>query len=185
MERVSIFIDGENFFGGIRSIDIGYSEFRFDFENYIKAITKGMKLIDVYYVIAPLKQQLNPNKYSQQQRMFTRFKKLGWKVILCKRMKRDTSNGKEKHVIKEDDIRLSLCMLRDAYKNKYDVAFLFSGDGDFVPLPEFIGEKGKRVKVFHFKDSISIPLLRACDFKGEKITKKTLNKFFLRDIGKK
>ena len=112
MERVSIFIDGANFFGGVKSINDFYSEFNFDFEKYVKKITKGKKLIDVYYFIAPLKQQFNPNKYSQQQKMFVRFKKFGWNVVLCKRKKRYMDDGEEKHVIKEDDIRLALTMLR-------------------------------------------------------------------------
>ncbi len=180
MERISIFIDGANFYGGVRSINEFYSEFNFDFKRYIDKITKGKKLVNVYYFNAPLKQQLNPAKASEQQRMFTRFRKLGWNVIICKRKKRDTDNGGGIHVIKEDDIRLALCMLKDAYLNKYDTAFLFSGDGDFAPLPEFIGEKGKKMKCFYFEGSISINLLRSCKYNGESITKKTLNKFFLR-----
>jgi len=179
MERISVFIDGANFYGGIKSINEFYSEFNFDFERYMKNITKGKKLVDVYYFIAPLKQQYNPNKYSKQQKMFARFKKLGWHVVLCKRKKRDMEGG-EKHIIKEDDIRLALSMLKDAYNNKYDTAYLFSGDGDFVPLPEFIGEKGKKIKCFHFEGCVSPTLLRVCKYNGELITKKTLNKFFLR-----
>lgn len=180
MERVSIFIDGANFFGGVKSINEFYSEFNFDFEKYINRITKGKKLINVYYFIAPLKQQYNPKKYSKQQKMFTRFKKFGWQVILCKRKKRNMEGEQEKHIIKEDDIRLALTMLKDAYNNQYDTAYLFSGDGDFVPLPEFIGEKGKKMKCFYFEGSISSSLLRACKYNGELVTKKVLNKFFLR-----
>lgn len=112
--------------------------------------------------------------------MFTQFRKAGYKVILCKRRKRNNEDGKETHKIKEDDIQLALQMQKDAYENKFDTALLFSGDGDFVPLPEYLKEKGKKVKVVYFEDSISISLLRACKFKGLKIDKKILNKFFLR-----
>mgnify|MGYP001591194652 FL=1 len=181
MERVSVFIDGENFCYGIKSINKFYTDFRFNFERYINYITKGKKLIDVYYFIAPLKQNLNPIIYTKQQKLFNRLKKVGYKIILCKRRKRDSEEGKEFHKIKEDDIRLALQMQKDAYENKFDTAFLFSGDGDFVPLPEFLKEKGKKVNVVYFEDSISISLFRACNFKGFKINKKILNKFFLRE----
>ena len=120
-----------------------------------------------------------------KQKLFDRLKKAGYKVILCKRRKRDSKEGKEFHKIKEDDIRLALQMQKDAYENKFDTAFLFSGDGDFVPLPEFLKEKGKKINVIYFEDSISLSLFRACNFKGFKINKKILNKFFLRESNAK
>ncbi len=101
---------------------------------------------------------------------------------MCKRRKRDKEDGTECHRIKEDDIRLALQMQKDAYENKFDKAILFSGDGDFVPLPEFLKEKGKKIEVVYFENSISISLLRACEFKGFKIDKKILNKFFFREV---
>ena len=103
---------------------------------------------------------------------------------MCKRKKRDNEEGKIIHEIKEDDIRLALQMQKDAYNNKYDVAILFSGDGDFAPLSEYLKEKGKKMEVIYFENTISISLLRACDFKGSKIDKKVLNRFFLRDVKK-
>lgn len=70
-------------------------------------------MIDVYYFGAPLKQELGKEIYSQQQKMFSRFRKLGWKVVLCKRRKRE-KEGIETHKIKEDDIKLVLQMQKDA-----------------------------------------------------------------------
>ena len=181
MERVSVFIDGENFCYGVKSINNFYTDFKFNFEKYLSFITKNRKLIDVYYFIAPLKQNLNPILYTKQQKLLTRFTKAGYKVILCKRRKRETEDGTTCHTIKEDDIRLALQMLKDTYENRFDTAILFSGDGDFVPVPEFLKEKGKKMEVVYFEDSISISLFRACNFKGFKIDKKVLNKFFFRN----
>ncbi len=180
MERVSIFIDGANFYHGIKSIDRRYSDFKFDFLRYIKKITRGRKLIDVYYFNAPLKQQLNPKIYSKQQKFFLRLISYGWKVIICKRKKRFLDDGTEKHVIKEDDIRLALQMQKDAYENKYDTAIIFSGDGDFAPLPEFLSQKGKKVENHHFEKSISSELISKCSGSFA-ITKKIVKKFFYRE----
>lgn len=181
MERISVYIDGENFYFGIKSINERYTDFKFDFEKYIKQITKGRKLIDIYYVIAPLKQNLNPEIYTLQQKLLTRLRKAGYKIILCKRQKRDKEDGTYSHKVKEDDIRIALQMQKDAYDNKFDIALLFSGDGDFVPLPEYLKQKGKRMELVYFEGCISIGLLRACKFKATLINKKIMNKFFYRE----
>jgi len=141
MERVSVYIDGANFYFSVKSINKRYTDFKFDFERYISHITKNRKLGEIYYFIAPLKQNLNAGVYKEQQKMLTRLRKFGVKVILCKRQKIDKQDGTETHKIKEDDIRLALQMQKDAYDNKFDVALIFSWDGDFVPLPEYLRER--------------------------------------------
>jgi uncharacterized LabA/DUF88 family protein len=179
MERISVFIDGENFLYGIKSINKFYTDFNFDFKKYIENITRGKKIIDIYYFIAPLKQDITPILYTKQQKFLSRLKKDGVKVILCKRTKRD-NEGNLCHKIKEDDIRLALQMQKDAYDNKFDVALLISGDGDFVPLPEYLIEKRKRMEVAYFDGHTAFTLLRVCNFKAFLINKKILNKFFYR-----
>lgn len=180
MERISIYIDGANFYHSIKTLNKKYSDFYFNFKKYINKITKGKKLIDVYYFNAPLKQQFNAETYTKQQLQLNRLRKLGYKIILCKRKKNIDDNGNEKHTIKEDDIRLALQMQKDAYNNKYDVAFLFSGDGDFAPLQEYLKEKSKKVKVFYFEATGSLSLLKSCGMYCEVITKKVVNKYFSR-----
>lgn len=180
MERISVFIDGENFLYGVKSINKHYSDFNFDFKKYINHLTKGRKLINIYYVIAPLKQEITPELYTKQQILLSRLRKDGIDVILCKRTKRDNGDGTQCHKIKEDDIRLALQMQKDAYDNKFDVALLFSGDGDFVPLPEYLSEKGKKMEVVYFEGHTAFTLLRVCNFKAFLIDKKILNKFFYR-----
>jgi len=124
---------------------------------------------------------LNPEIYTKHQKMLTRLRQAGFKVILCKRKRIKDDEGNVRHQIKEDDIRLALQMQKDAYENKFDEAYLFSGDGDFVPLPEFLKKKGKKICVCFFQKTVSDNLLRACDYYCETITKKILNKFFLRE----
>ncbi len=180
MERVSVFIDGANFYHSMQSLNKKYSDFYFDFKKFIKKITKGKKLINVYYFNAPLKQQFNAESYTKQQLQLNRLKKAGYNIILCKRKKSTDNEGRDKSKIKEDDIRLALQMQKDAYENKYDVAYLFSGDGDFAPLPEYLKEKSKKVKVFYFEATGSLSLLKSCGFNCEMITKKTVNKYYCR-----
>lgn len=162
----------------MRSLNKKYSDFYFNFKKFIRHITKGKKLIDVYYFNAPLKQQFNPDAYTKQQLLINRLKKAGYKIILCKRKWVINKDGSDTHKIKEDDIRLALQMQKDAYNNKYDVAYLFSGDGDFAPLPEYLKEKSKKIKVFYFDATGSLSLLKSCGFNCEIITKKIVNKYF-------
>lgn len=185
MERISVFIDGENFLYGIKSIKEHYTDFNFDFKKYITFITKKKKLIDIYYFIAPLKQNITPVLYKKQQKLLSRLRKEGIIVILCKRTKRDNGDGTQCHRIKEDDIRLALQMQKDAYDNKFDVALLVSGDGDFVPLPEYLNEKGKKMEVAYFEGQTAPTLLRVCKYKASLIDKKIVNKFFYREKIKK
>ena len=176
-----MFIDGENFLYGIKSINKFYTDFNFDFKRYVNFITKSRKLIEIYYVIAPLKQDLSPSLYTKQQKFLSRLKKEGINIILCKRTKRDNMDGTQCHKIKEDDIRLALQMQKDAYDNKFDVALLFSGDGDFVPLPEYLSKKGKKMEVVYFEGHTAVTLLRVCNFRSYLINKKIINKFFYRN----
>lgn len=180
MERVSVYIDGANFLYGIRSIQKGYSDFHFDFEKYINKIIGDGVLVKVYYYNASLKYNLNPELFKDQQHFFNRLTKIDkFEVILCKRQRRISPDGEEHFTIKGDDIHLAIDMLKDVYENRYDLAILISGDGDFAPLIKAVRNKDKKVKVCHFRDNISTELLKICDAHVV-ISKKTVNKYFYR-----
>lgn len=51
------------------------------------------------------------------------------------------------------DITLATDMLGHAYRGDYDVAVLFAGDGDYVPLVEEVKRLGKGVRVASFERS--------------------------------
>ena len=180
MERVSVFIDGANFLYGLRSIKERYTNFKFDFENYVKAIVGKRNLVDVYYYDASLKSSKDPSLFKEQQAFFLRLTKIPFKVIICRRQKSTLLDGTETFRIKEDDIRLALDMLRDAYENKYDTVLLISGDGDFVPVVEYVKLKGKSVENYFFEGRVSLGLLNKCKV-SYPIDKKIVNKYFYRE----
>lgn len=181
MKRISIYIDGANFFGGLRTINKHYTDYKFDFERFVKKIVGKRTLVSVYYYNASLKQQINPNIFAKQQSLFKRLRNIKrFKVILCKRQRRQTNDGDDYYTIKGDDIHLAIDMLRDAYENQYDDAILISGDGDFAPLVEYVKKKNKIVENYHFEGNISFDLLKECN-KNITITKKMVNKFFYRE----
>jgi len=182
MQRVSVYIDGANFLYGIRSINEKYTDFKFDFKRYIQKLLKNRLLVDIYYYNASLKQELNPELYKKQQQFFERLRQIErFKVILCKRQRRTTKDGSDTYTIKGDDIHLALDMLRDAYENKFDVAILISGDGDFSPLVRYVRKLSKTIESSYFANNISLDLLKECN-SSTIIDKKVVNEFFLREM---
>jgi len=179
MERISVYLDGANFFHGLRTIRQNYTDSKFDFEKFIALLSKNRKLIQAYYYNASLKKEKNPEIFKKQQDLFNRLRQIPLlKLVLCKRQKWDDETGCHFR-IKGDDIHLAIDMLNDACENRYDTAILISGDGDFAPLVRYVKRKGKRVENYYFEKNISLQLLRECD-SSFKITKKTVNKLFYR-----
>ena len=173
--KLCIYIDGANFSYGLRSL--GYTDFRFDFERFIRdKILRDSNhiLVSVYYYNASLKQKENPLKFREQQKLFSRLRNISnFKVTLCKRQK--NPDGK----IKGDDVHLALDMLREGIKNVYDEAILFSSDGDFIPLIKYVEEEEKVVTLYYFKDLVSNELLKNSK-RNVLFTKSKLKRYKLR-----
>lgn len=185
IKKISIYVDGANFYYGLKTLNKRYSDLFFDFEKFIKKIVGKNSLIDFYYYNAPLKENFNKYVYWNQMKFFNRLRKIPkCKVVLCKRQKRVDRDDQEYFVIKGDDIHLSLDMLRDACKNKYDKAILISGDGDFAQLVNYVKQESKKVEVYAFKELASTDLINQAD-KYFWIDKKFVNKFFWREKNKK
>jgi len=179
-KRISIYIDGANFYYGLKTLNTRYSDVFFDFEKFAKKIIGKDKLITIYYYNAPLKENFNKYVYWNQMRFFARLRKIPkCKVVLCKRQKRVDRDEKEYYIIKGDDIHLSLDMLRDACKDKYDKAILVSGDGDFIQLVNYVKKEDKEVEIYAFKELTSVDLINKAN-KHFWIDKKIVNKFFWR-----
>lgn len=181
VKRISIYIDGANFVYGMKSLNPKYSDYHFDFENYIKAIVGKDELVGIFYYNASLKQEVNPRRFKEQQKLLARLRRIPkCKVILCKRQKRFTKEDEEYYTIKGDDIYLALDMLNHAWENKYDKAILFSGDGDFAQLIKYVKDKKKEVEMISFEELASKNLINEVD-RSIFINKKTANRFFWRE----
>jgi len=180
-KRISIYIDGANFVYGLKTLNPKYSDYHFDFENFIRKIIGDNDLIDIFYYNASLKQDVNPRRFKEQQKLLARLRKITkFKVVLCKRQKRFNKDDEEYYTIKGDDINLALDMLNDAWENKYDKAILISGDGDFAPLVKYVKNKNKEVEAISFDKIASGNLINEVN-KFTFINKKTANKFFWRE----
>ena len=61
------------------------------------------------------------------------------------------------------DVLLAVDMLEDAHRGLMDVAMLFSGDGDFAPVVEAVGQYGPRVVVIAYSESLANELRLVAD----------------------
>jgi len=184
VEKVCVYIDGANFYGGLTSINKNFSDLNFDFENYIKYLIGKDNLVKIYYYNAHIKKKISDKIWAKQKKLFDRLHKISkCKVSLCTRKSRLNILGEEYHTIKGDDIYLALDMIEDCYNDKFDKVILMSGDGDFAELLKRVRKKGKEVGVCYFKNcSAKVLLNQATDIYA--INKKVTNKFFYRGKNK-
>lgn len=168
MSRVFVYIDGRNFFYGLRSLDLTYTDLNFDFvkfSNLIKGYNwSNRKLEKIYYYNAPLKQELGSYLFREQQRLFSRLSLDPLvEMRLCKMIGRIDDQGKQRFVTKGDDIWLACDMLQDANDDKFDIAILVSCDGDFLKLVEYVQALNKEVENAYFLNGGSTALRKQCN----------------------
>ena len=178
--RVSIFIDGNNFYFGLKRVfENGKNLSDFNFEKFCDFLAGGDDIVDIFYYNAPLDRTRNLKKYKKQQRFFWNLKNIPkFNLVLCNLLKRRIAGtDKYYYVLKEDDIHMAVDLVKGAYTDKYDKAIVVSGDGDFVPAVKAAQEKNKIVSNACFKKSASTNLKKNC---GEliKLNENVLGGFF-------
>ena len=181
MKRAAIFIDGNNFYFGLRKIyGKNKSLKHLNFEKFAQFLVQNDKIVAIYYYNAMLDKEHNPKKYQSQKEFFEKLKNIpNFHLVLCKLLKRNiTGTNKFYYIIKEDDIHMAVDMVENACDDNFDIAVLVSGDGDFVPAVRSVKKKNKIVKNVYFKNSSSRNLKNFCDESFE-LTKEIIDKFFL------
>ncbi len=182
VKRISVYVDGANFYGGLNSLNKFYFDFYFDFAKYIKDIVGKNELIRVCYYNGYSKKKINPNVWDRQNKLFTRLKGLKkWNVVLFRKQECYNEENKTFFKLKEDDINLAVDVLSDAYEDKFDKMVLISGDRDFLPLIRQIKKLKKDVEICYFHDCVSKKFLKLFkENNRKKITKSVVRRYFLR-----
>jgi len=155
-ERVAIFIDGSNFYHGLKSV-LGFVQI--DFEKFCNLLQNGRRLTRIYYYNAPKNAQENPEGYKHQQQFFSQIKKIPFFELKLGRLVIRNGVPFEKGV----DVLITVDMIKYARNNAYDTAILVSGDGDFAAALEFLKEFGKHIENAYFKKGRSMNLANHSD----------------------
>jgi len=170
MPKISIYIDGSNFYFSVRkrfncSIDI---------EKFCKKIVGNNDLININYYIAPVG-ETKPEAYAEQQRFFEKLRQISKMKIIFGRLEKRKRDGEIYYIEKATDVNLALDLVLDAQANLYDEAFLISNDGDFSGAVKAVRERfnkniiyvaigNKKSISYHLKKCASSTLLITEDF---------------------
>lgn len=144
-QRVAIFIDTQNLYWTAKNL---YSA-RVNFGEVLKLAVAKRKLIRAFaYVVQ--------TKSGEEKPFFDALKRLGIETRI--RPLQEYYGGMKKA---DWDVGIVIDAIRVA--GGVDVIVLCSGDGDFVPLVEYLKNQGKRVEVIAFGKSTSSKLKESAD----------------------
>lgn len=144
-QRVAIFIDAQNLYHSARSI-FGA---RVNFKEILKTAVASRKLIRAFgYVIS--------TKGGEEKTFFEALVGLG--IETRAKELQEFYGGTKKA---DWDVGLAIDAVRTA--EIVDVIIICSGDGDFVPLVEYLKNNGRRVEIMAFGRSASMKLKEAAD----------------------
>jgi len=144
-QRVAVFIDAQNLYHSARSL-FGA---RVNFKEILKTAVAGRALIRAFgYVIS--------TKSGEERAFFEALVNLGIETR-AKELQEFYSGAKKA----DWDVGLTIDAVRTA--EIVDTIVICSGDGDFVPLVEYLQNNGRRVEIMAFGRSASLKLKEVAD----------------------
>src|SRR3989344_754897 len=144
-QRVAVFIDAQNLYHSARSL-FGA---RVNFKNLLQTAVAGRQLVRAFgYVIS--------TKTGEEKPFFEALTKLG--IETRKKELQEFFGGAKKA---DWDVGLAVDAIRTS--EVVDTIVIASGDGDFIPLVEYLKNQGRRVEVIAFGRSSSGKLKEAVD----------------------
>ncbi len=157
MKRVMIFIDGSNFYHGLRA---NMGKTNIDFAKLSKQLCgSGRELVRAYYYNVPLNKDDDLERYKKQQNFLEQLYETPLLTVSLGRLERRGSTYVEKGI----DVNIAVDMLTQAFSNGYDVGILVSGDADYVKMVEEVKRLGKHVEVAYFTMGQSFHLRNVAD----------------------
>lgn len=162
MDKVYCFIDGSNFYKGIKKQGLkGWDATHIDLKAFCGALIKSdiHKLIRIYYYDAPLRQKWDQKRYGIQQQFFQNLRSQENVELKLGRLQGQYPDVKEKGI----DVQLSVDLIRFAHNNSYDIAIIISSDGDYVPAIQLAKDMGKIIYNAYFVGSESYHIKNVVD----------------------
>ncbi|MBI3273515.1 MAG: NYN domain-containing protein [Candidatus Colwellbacteria bacterium] len=151
--KIYVFIDASNVWNAVKSIK-KFIEYK-TLKNYFRKNFNADK-VEIFYYDAYPKDGTRDYDLKGKHKFYTYLKKgLGFTVRKkeLKRISVVSENGESIIEKGNMDVEITIDALHNL--NKYDTAVLFSGDADFLPLVNYLKNRGKKVHIFSSKDNIS------------------------------
>lgn len=170
-ERVAIFIDGSNFYHGLKS-NIGQTNI--DFEKLGKLLCGDRALVRIYYYNVPVNPKENLQRYQDQQRFLTSLTFVPYLTVKLGHLEKRRRHIKCQAKCKEEfdyefmtekgiDVSVAIDMLAGAYKNLYDTAILVAGDGDYTMAIEAVKDVANKHIEVAYPTTKCYHIRSACD----------------------
>lgn len=150
IERVIVYIDGFNLYFGMREAGLDQCRWLNVKKLAENLLNNKQTLIDVKYFTSRVSN--SPDKQKRQSTYIDALESTDIKIIYgnyqdsseeCLRCGHQWRTAKEKMT----DVNIATHMIMDAYKDKYDMALLISGDSDLVPPIKEIHSNFKNKRV--------------------------------------
>ena len=142
-----VFIDGSNLYHSLRQ-ECGRTNV--DFALFPEKLVDGRELVRTYYYNATVDQQLEAQRYADQQRFFERLRRVPMFEVKLGTLVYRNGFPQVPPYEKGIDVRLATDMLTHAYRGNYDTAILVSGDTDFADAVQAVKDLGRHVEVALF-----------------------------------
>lgn len=167
MKRVAVFVDGSNFYNGLRD-NIGRMDVDFHrFGRKMAELVEG-ELLRIYYYNAKVDPEYDPDNYEKQQRFITHLAhtphltlRLG--KLVYYQVRGEDANRKHYAVEKGLDVKLAIDLVRLAVNRACEVAVIVSGDKDLAEVVEYGKEMGLEVISAFFPRGLSEALATKAD----------------------
>jgi len=159
-ERISIIIDGSNFYHRLKEIEIK-NLLDFDYEKFSKFLSGKRELVLKKYYIGAIRTETNNLKsyelWKNQRLLVSKLRKGNWQIGLGHMLKTD------KYHEKGVDVLMATDLLIGAYENIYDIAILVTSDTDLLPAIERVRSMKKKIEYIGFSHKPSYALITNSD----------------------
>lgn len=168
MNRVAVFIDGSNFYNGLRD-NVGRMDVDFyRFGKKLAELAEG-ELLRIYYYNAKVDQEFDPENFEKQQRFITHLAhtphltlRLG--KLVYYQVRGEEMGGRKHYAVEKGlDIKLAIDLMRLAINRACEVAVIVSGDKDLAEVVEYSKEMGLVVCSAFFPRGLSEALATKAD----------------------
>ena len=153
-DRVGIFIDGPNLYGGARRLA---GDGRIDIPAFVSWIAEGREITEMCFWTGQLDQSVNPVAYAGQRRLFARIERDIPNARIGRATLRPRGRG---WVEKGVDVGVAMDLVLGASDDRWDVGVVVSGDGDLARPGGFVRDSGKLFEVVCCRGSLSSLLRR-------------------------
>lgn len=164
-ERVSIYIDGSNFYGYLKDKEISFPKgVKFDFGKFADFLTDGRTCVSKRYYTGIFRNFDGSQKSAElvrgQQKFLSKLESHDGFIIKRGRILYDSGRTREKGT----DVKIATDLIVGAVDDIYDTVILVSSDTDLIPAIKYVKFRKKKLEYVGFSHAPSLGIQKYADF---------------------